>query len=189
MYIWGCMGSNFCAKFQRAPLKFHTKFWIHTPQNMHFTVLYFCVWVTISLNCDVISLSETGPSTDHDHSSGKFHSQNAILKFVLTNQCLNHQTNHSFIHSKHNSKLPKVAATQSSYLSYDSYFHLPDINSLPLRIDNLIFISDQTTMSGYLFAQPICAVWCWCIIILHILQWKTICVSVFTTAVIKETTI
>ena len=23
--------------------------------------MYFCVWVTISLNCDVISLSETGP--------------------------------------------------------------------------------------------------------------------------------
>ena len=55
------MGSKFCVKFQRAPLKFHTKFWTHTPQNMHFTVFYFCVWVTISLNCDVISLSETGP--------------------------------------------------------------------------------------------------------------------------------
>ena len=46
---------------RRAPLKFHTKLWTHTPQNVHFTVLYFCVWVTISLNCDVISLSETGP--------------------------------------------------------------------------------------------------------------------------------
>ena len=30
-----CMGSKFCVKFQRAPLKFHTKFWIHTLQNMH----------------------------------------------------------------------------------------------------------------------------------------------------------
>ena len=28
---------------------------------MHFTVMYFCVWVTISLSCDVISLSETAP--------------------------------------------------------------------------------------------------------------------------------
>ena len=37
------------------------KFWTHTPQSVHFTVMYFCVWVTISLNCDVISLSETGP--------------------------------------------------------------------------------------------------------------------------------
>ena len=27
-----------------------------------FYCLVFCVWVTISLNCDVISLSETGPS-------------------------------------------------------------------------------------------------------------------------------
>ena len=61
MHILRCMGSKFCVKFQRAPLKFHTKFWTHTPQNTHFTVFYFGVWVTISLNCDVISLSETGP--------------------------------------------------------------------------------------------------------------------------------
>ena len=37
MHILRCMGSKFCAKFQRCPLKFHTKFWTHTPQNMHFT--------------------------------------------------------------------------------------------------------------------------------------------------------
>ena len=61
MDILRCMDSKFCVKFQRAPLKFHTKFWTHTPQNMHYTVFNFCVWVTISLNCDVISLSETGP--------------------------------------------------------------------------------------------------------------------------------
>ena len=61
MHILRCMGSKFNVKFQRAPLKFHTKFWTHTPQNMHFTVLYFCVWVTISLNCDVMGPSETGP--------------------------------------------------------------------------------------------------------------------------------
>ena len=61
MHILRGMGSKFCVKFQREPLKFHTKFWTHTPQNMYFTVFYFCVWVTISLNCDVISLSETGP--------------------------------------------------------------------------------------------------------------------------------
>ena len=61
MHILRWMGSKFCVKFQRCPLKFHTKFWTHTPQNMHFTLLYFYVWFTISLNCDVISLSETGP--------------------------------------------------------------------------------------------------------------------------------
>ena len=44
-----------------ALLKFHTKFWTHTQQNVHFTVFIFRVWVTISLNCDVISLSHTGP--------------------------------------------------------------------------------------------------------------------------------
>ena len=49
-------------KFQRAPLKFHTKFWTHTPQNMHFIVFNLYVIVTISLNCDITSLSETGPS-------------------------------------------------------------------------------------------------------------------------------
>ena len=61
MHILWCMGLKFGVKLQRAPLKFHTKIWTHTPQNMHFTVLYFCVWVTISFNCDVISLSATGP--------------------------------------------------------------------------------------------------------------------------------
>ena len=61
MHILRCMGSKFCVKFQRAPLKFHTKFWTHTPQNVHFTVFYFCLWVTISSNCDVISLSQMAP--------------------------------------------------------------------------------------------------------------------------------
>ena len=36
MHILRCMGSKFCVKFQRCPLKSHTKFWTHTPQNMHF---------------------------------------------------------------------------------------------------------------------------------------------------------
>ena len=36
MHILWCMGSQFCVKFQRCPLKFHTKFWTHTLQNMHF---------------------------------------------------------------------------------------------------------------------------------------------------------
>ena len=37
MHILRCMGSKFCVKFQRCPLKFYTKFWTHTPQYMHFT--------------------------------------------------------------------------------------------------------------------------------------------------------
>ena len=37
MHILRCMGSKFCMKFQRCPLKFHTKFGTHTPQNMQFT--------------------------------------------------------------------------------------------------------------------------------------------------------
>ena len=61
MHILRWMGSKSCVKFQRCPLKFHTKFWTHTPQNMHFTDCYFSLWFTISWNCDVISLSETAP--------------------------------------------------------------------------------------------------------------------------------
>ena len=64
MHILRCMSSKFCVKFQRAPLKFH-KNRTHTPQNMHFTGFYFYVCVTMSLNCDVISLSETGPWSAH----------------------------------------------------------------------------------------------------------------------------
>ena len=63
MHVLRCLGSKFCVKFRRAPWKFHTKFWNHTPQNMHFTLLCFCILAMISLNCDVISLSETGPSS------------------------------------------------------------------------------------------------------------------------------
>ena len=37
IHILRCMGSKFCVKFQRFPLKFHTKFWTHTTQNVHFT--------------------------------------------------------------------------------------------------------------------------------------------------------
>ena len=58
--LW-CMGSKFCVKFQRCPLKFHAKFWTHTPQNVHFIDFYFRESFKISLDCDVISLSETGP--------------------------------------------------------------------------------------------------------------------------------
>ena len=61
MLIFRCMGSKFCVKFQRAPLKLHTKCWTHTSQNIHFTVFYFSSWFAISWNCDVISLSVTAP--------------------------------------------------------------------------------------------------------------------------------
>ena len=40
---------------------FHTKLWTLILQNMHFTDFYFCVWFTISLNYNVICLSETFP--------------------------------------------------------------------------------------------------------------------------------
>ena len=55
------MGLNVFVKFQIAPLKFHTKFWTHRLQDMHFTDFYFCAWFTIFLNCKVISHSEMGP--------------------------------------------------------------------------------------------------------------------------------
>ena len=37
MHILQCMGSTFCVKLQRAPLKFFIKFLTHTLQIMHFT--------------------------------------------------------------------------------------------------------------------------------------------------------
>ena len=36
MHILWSMDSKFCVKFQKCPLKFHTKFWTHTLPNMHF---------------------------------------------------------------------------------------------------------------------------------------------------------
>ena len=41
MHILRYMGSKFCVKFQRCTLKFHTNFWTHTAQNMHFTTCFF----------------------------------------------------------------------------------------------------------------------------------------------------
>ena len=50
------MCSKFCVKFQRALLKVHIKFGTHSHHpNVHSTGLYLGVWVTISLNCGVIS--------------------------------------------------------------------------------------------------------------------------------------
>ena len=66
MHILRCMGSKFCGKFQRVPLKFHTNFGTHIPQNMHFIDFNVCVLLMISLNCDVISLSETGPRSSNE---------------------------------------------------------------------------------------------------------------------------
>ena len=37
MHILRCMGSKYCVKFKRCSLKFHTKFWTHILQNIHFT--------------------------------------------------------------------------------------------------------------------------------------------------------
>ena len=100
MHILRCMGLKFCVKFQRCLLKFHTKFWTHTPQNMHFIVFNFCVWVTISLNCDVISLSETGPcATDFVLKMGDDSIKNIFIETFATNTKTNRQNiqNHIFI--------------------------------------------------------------------------------------------
>ena len=40
MHILRYMASKFRVKCQRYPLKFHTQFWTHTPQKMHFTRHY-----------------------------------------------------------------------------------------------------------------------------------------------------
>ena len=61
MHILRFMGSKFCVKFQRCPLKFHTKFWTHTPQNMHFTRCEKFDDICYFKNYDLLSLSDTGP--------------------------------------------------------------------------------------------------------------------------------
>ena len=43
MHILCCLGSNFFMNFQRAPFKFHTKFWTHKSQNMRFIDFNFFV--------------------------------------------------------------------------------------------------------------------------------------------------
>ena len=59
--IFAVYGFKILCEISKGTFDISHKLWTHTPQYVHFTVLYFCVWVTISLNCDVISLSETGP--------------------------------------------------------------------------------------------------------------------------------
>ena len=61
MHILRCMGSKFCVKFQRCPLKFHTKFWTHTQQNMHFMRCWKFDDLWYLKSYDILSLSETGP--------------------------------------------------------------------------------------------------------------------------------
>ena len=84
------MGSNFCVKFQRASLKFNTKIWTHTPHNMHFNVFNFCAWVTISLNCGVISLSETAQEVQQrgNNSHGISSSRDDIISNRLSKHFL-----------------------------------------------------------------------------------------------------
>ena len=50
-------------EISKYPLKFHTKFWTHTPKKKptHLTDFYFCVWFTVSLNTNANILSETDP--------------------------------------------------------------------------------------------------------------------------------
>ena len=63
MHILQCMGWKFCVKFQRRLLKFHTKFWTHTLQNMHLR------GVKNLTNHDILNLCETGPRCLHAASS------------------------------------------------------------------------------------------------------------------------
>ena len=51
-------GFQILCEMSKAPLKF-PKNVERTPQNLHIIYFNFCVWFTISLNWDVISLSKT----------------------------------------------------------------------------------------------------------------------------------
>ena len=53
MHILSCMVQIFFVKFQRRPLKFHTNFGTHTPQNMQFLLKVW--WITLSDSYDLKS--------------------------------------------------------------------------------------------------------------------------------------
>ena len=58
MYILPCIGSKFV---WNGAFEISLKLWTHIPHNMYFTDFYICVWSTLYLSCDVISLSKTDP--------------------------------------------------------------------------------------------------------------------------------
>ena len=81
MIIFVVYGFKILCEISKGTFEISHKIWTHTPQNMHFTVLIFCVWVTISLNCDVISLSKTGPC------NAMHYNIHANVSDVITNPC------------------------------------------------------------------------------------------------------
>ena len=61
--VLGCLGALFNMKFLTAPPISCTKFWTHTPHTIYCADFRSCVWFTVSLNSDVMSLNTAGPWT------------------------------------------------------------------------------------------------------------------------------
>ena len=70
MHILRCMGSKLCVQFQRTNLKFHIKIWKPYTAKYSFTDSIYRVWLTKSLTCDVIRLSEPGPRAEENLPGG-----------------------------------------------------------------------------------------------------------------------
>ena len=56
-------GLKILCEISKGSFEISHKIWNPYTAKYSFIVFFSCVWVTISLRCDVISLSETGPST------------------------------------------------------------------------------------------------------------------------------
>ena len=95
--LW-CLGSKFCLKFQRAPLKFHTNLNPYT-ENYAFYRLYFYVWITMYLYCYVINLCKTPPGTPTWNLDGI--NAGIILCMCPANERLRHNVTVSLIDRAH----------------------------------------------------------------------------------------
>ena len=88
MHILRCMGSTFCVKFQRCPLKFHTKLWTHTLQNMHFArCLNFDEYHILELW--YLKPSEMGPREAHSEIISDTTKQSFRVQEIMSCNSLN----------------------------------------------------------------------------------------------------
>ena len=70
MCIFQCMGEIFCVEFQRASLKFHSKYLIHTLKDM----IFIQCWNFKSFNIEeLIGIFETPPGQSHSYITNHFY--------------------------------------------------------------------------------------------------------------------
>ena len=74
IYIFQCMGKIFCVEFQRAPLKFHTKFLTHTLKDAIFIQRSCYIILHESCDCPSATTTKTVQQKDlhNDRSSAQY---------------------------------------------------------------------------------------------------------------------